>query len=138
MGVEESSAHGGSVTAGAQEKATAAVEASTNVASTAAASAKDVAAEAASQVGDVVALSKQQLGSLVDQTKGELTTQLDKRAAQAATGLSDLSMQLRALAEGRTNEAGGLAGLCARRAAACSGGCDATWTNVARKACWRT
>ena len=110
MGVDESSAHGGSVTAGAQEKATAAVEASTNVASTAAASAKDVAAEAASQVSDVVALSKQQLGSLVDQTKGELTTQLDKRAAQAATGLSDLSMQLRALAEGRTNEAGGLAG----------------------------
>ena len=72
---------------------------------------KDVADEAVNQAKVVAAEARQQVSSLVDQTKGELFKQADDRTKQAADGLRVLAGQVDALANGRPDESGPLAGL---------------------------
>ena len=90
--------------------ADATTSAASDVASTAAAGAKDVAGEAAAQAKVVAGEAKRQVGAVVDKTRQELSSQADQRTQQAAGGLRTLADQVTALAEGRPDEAGPLAG----------------------------
>jgi hypothetical protein len=80
-------------------------------ASTARDGAKEVAGEAVTQVKAVAGEARQQVSSLVEQTRGELSKQADERTKQAASGLRTLADQVDALANGRPDESGPLAGL---------------------------
>jgi hypothetical protein len=88
--------------------------ASSGAAETAAAArdgAKDVAGEAMTQAKAVAGEARQQVSTLVDQTKGELSKQAEDRTKRAAGGLRVLAGQVDALANGRPDESGPLAGL---------------------------
>jgi hypothetical protein len=93
-----------------KDKAAAAGEEASKVASSVGEGTKQVAGEAAAQASAVVGQAKEQLHSLVGQTKGELDAQLSSKGEQVAGGLRNLVGQLDALANGRTAEAGPLAG----------------------------
>jgi ElaB/YqjD/DUF883 family membrane-anchored ribosome-binding protein len=84
--------------------------AATDVASTATSGVQDVAAEAATQAKVVAGEAKRQFGNVVDQTRHELSQQADERTRQVAGGLRTLSDQVSALADGRPDDAGPLAG----------------------------
>ncbi len=73
--------------------------------------AKDVADEAVNQAKAVAGEARQQVSTLVDQTRGELSKQADERTKQAADGLRVFAGQVDALANGRPEESGPLAGL---------------------------
>ena len=92
------------------EVADTAATAASDVASTAAAGAKDAAGEVATQAKVVAGEAKRQIGTVVDQTRRELSQQADERTRQAAGGLRTLADQASALAEGRPEDAGPLAG----------------------------
>jgi len=77
---------------------------------TGAQAAQDVASEATSEPKAVAGHAKDQLGDFVGQARDEVRRQADDRSAQAATGLRSLADQVGALKEGRTEEAGNLAG----------------------------
>jgi hypothetical protein len=81
-----------------------------DAASTAGDEAKHVAATAADQARSVVQEVKDQAGGLVRQTRGELRAQADTRSADAAGAMHTLSDRIRALAEGRPDDAGPLVG----------------------------
>lgn len=93
-----------------QQVADTAKSAASDVASTAASSATDAAGEAATQAKVVVGEAKRQVGNVVDQTRLELSQQADVRTQQAAAGLRTLADQVSALADGRPDDAGPLAG----------------------------
>jgi hypothetical protein len=71
----------------------------------------DVAADATQQVRRVADEVGSQARDLYDTTRVELKTQAEARTERAAEGLRAFSGQVRALAEGRPQEAGRLAGL---------------------------
>jgi len=96
LGTDQSA--GTSTTQGAGQQAS-------QVASTGVESAKNVANEAATQMKDVAGQAKQQIHTLVGQTKDEMRTQAESKGREAATGLRTISDQIRALAEGRPEEA---------------------------------
>lgn len=87
-----------------------AATAASDVASTAATGAKDAASEVATQAKVVAGEAKRQIGTVVDQTRRELSQQADERTRQAAGGLRTLADQASALADGRPDDAGPLAG----------------------------
>ncbi len=96
---------------GSPGQASASGSAPAAVASSAADGAKQVATEAGEQAKQVVGTAKEQLGSLVARTRGELRQQADSGSTKAAGQLRTLSDQVGALAEGRPESAGPLAGL---------------------------
>ena len=76
------------------------------VAQTAQSAAKDVAAEAGTQAQAVVSEVRTQARDLLATTQTELKQQGQARTDRAAEGLRTLSAQVRALSEGRPDEAG--------------------------------
>lgn len=98
------------VGSGPAEVADRATAAAGDVAATATSGARDVAGEAATQARVVAGEAKRQVGNVIDQTRVELSKQADERTRQAAGGLRTLSDQVSALAAGRPDEAGPLAG----------------------------
>jgi hypothetical protein len=89
-----------------KETASAAAEAAAQTAGTAAEGAKQVASEAAQQVTEVTRQAADQARELVGQAQAQLREQAVSQTERAAGGLSDVGRQIRALAEGRTDEAG--------------------------------
>jgi hypothetical protein len=87
-----------------------ATSAAADVAATAGDGVKQAAGEVVTQVHEVAGEAKRQLSSVVDQTRAELTAQATARTSQAASGLRTLADQVQALAQGRLQEAGDLAG----------------------------
>lgn len=81
-----------------------------DAAATAGGEVKRVASEAADKARSVAGEAKQQISGLVQQARDELQMQSRDRSRQAAGGLRTLSDQLHALTEGRTADAGPLAG----------------------------
>jgi len=96
--------------AGAKEKAKEAASVATdegkNVASTAADQAKSVAETAKGQARSVTVEAKNQAQRVLGDAHGELSSQLEQRVGQAAEKARSTGDQLRALAEGRVDEAG--------------------------------
>jgi hypothetical protein len=88
---------------GAQERINA-------VAGTAADEAKELARQAGGQVRQVAQEAKHELRSLTEQGRQELRSQAEAQTERASQNLRTLSDQTRALAEGRPDEAGPLAG----------------------------
>jgi hypothetical protein len=88
---------------GAQERINA-------VAGTAADEAKELARQAGGQVRQVAQEAKHELRSLTEQGRQELKSQAEAQTERASQNLRTLSDQTRALAEGRPDEAGPLAG----------------------------
>ena len=84
--------------------------AASNVASDAGDGLKQAAGEVATQAQNVAGEAKRQLSSVVHQTRSELTDQAATRTSQAAAGLRTLADQVQALAQGRPQDAGDLAG----------------------------
>jgi len=84
---------------------------SSNVAHTALDAGKDVAHEATTQAAAVAGQAKEQLGAVVSQAKDELRSELNDRSEQAANGLRKLSEQMKALTDGRPQQAGQLGAL---------------------------
>ena len=81
-----------------------------NVASTAAEGVREVADEVRTQAKAVAGEARQQLDGLITQARDEVSGQAQQRSDQAATQLRTLSQQLVALADGRPESAGPLAG----------------------------
>ena len=79
-----------------------------HVGAAAAEGAKQVAGEASVQTKAVVGQAKQQIDSLLSQSREEVRQQAETRSAQAASGLRNLSEQVAALADGRSDSAGSL------------------------------
>lgn len=88
---------------GAQERARA-------VAGTAADEAKELARQAGGEVRQVAQEAKHELRSLTEQGRQELKSQAQAQTQRASQNLRTLSDQTQALAEGRPDEAGPLAG----------------------------
>ncbi len=99
----------------AGETAGVAAEQGRNVASTAADQAKAVAGEAKSQAMSVTSEARQQASRVVDDASSELRQQLEQRLTELAHSARGTAGELRALHEGRTDEAG-RAGNLARQA----------------------
>lgn len=76
------------------------------VASTATEQAKSVAGEAATQAKSVADEARGQASRVIGDASSELQQQVDQRLSQAATSARSTAGQLRALAEGRPQEAG--------------------------------
>ena len=89
-----------------KETASAAAQAASQTAGTAAEGAKQVASEAAQQVTEVTRQATDQARELVNQAQTQLREQAVSQHERAASGLADVGRQIRALAEGRTDEAG--------------------------------
>jgi hypothetical protein len=89
-----------------KQTATVAAEATSQVAGTAAEGAKEVASQAAQQATEVTKEASEQARQLVEKAQGDLRQQASSQAERATNGLRDVSKQVRALAEGRTDEAG--------------------------------
>jgi len=90
--------------------ATTAKAAATDVAAEASDGIKEIATEVTTQAQQVAGEAKRQLSSIVDQTRAEFADQAEARTSQAATGLRTLAGQVEALAQGRPQDAGDLAG----------------------------
>jgi len=80
------------------------------VAQSAADAGKEVASAVSERTAAVADTAKQQLTTIVNQAKGEFRTQAESQGHQAIGGLRTLSDQVSALASGRPEEAGQLAG----------------------------
>jgi hypothetical protein len=80
------------------------------VAGTAADEAKELARQAGGEVRQVTQEAKHELRSLTEQGRQELKSQAEAQTQRASQNLRTLSDQTRALAEGRPDEAGPLAG----------------------------
>jgi hypothetical protein len=80
------------------------------VAQSAAEAGKEVASAVSERTSAVANTAKQQLSTIVHQAKGEFRTQAESQGQQAIGGLRTLSDQVSALASGRPEEAGQLAG----------------------------
>jgi hypothetical protein len=91
-----------------QGKQTASVagDAASQTAATAADGAKQVASEAAQQITDVTRQATDQARELVGQAQSQLHEQATSQTQRAASGLADVGRQLKALGDGRTDEAG--------------------------------
>jgi len=89
-----------------KQTASAAADATTEVAGTAAEGAKQVASEAAQQVTEVAKTASDQARQLAEKAQSDLRQQAAAQTGRAAGGLRDVSHQVRALTEGRTDEAG--------------------------------
>ena len=89
-----------------RQAATAAAEAGTQVAGAGADGVRQVASEAASQAGQVTRQATEQARDLAQQAQTQLREQAGTQAQKAAGGLRDVSQQVRALSEGRSDEAG--------------------------------
>jgi hypothetical protein len=82
-----------------------------NIAGTAAEGVREVADEVRTQAREVTGQAREQLDEFVGQARDEVRQQVQQRSEQAAGQLRTLSDQLVALAEGRPESAGSLAGL---------------------------
>src|SRR5215212_11407200 len=98
-----------------KESASTAVAKSGEVASTATEGGRQVASEASRQAGQLTQEALSSARTLVGEATGSLREQAGQQTERAASGLRSLSEQVRALAEGRPDEAGG-AGDYARQA----------------------
>jgi hypothetical protein len=85
-------------------------EEASNVAQTATEGVREVADEVRTQAKAVAGEARQQFEDLVDQARDEFRQQAQQRNDQAAEQLRTLSEQIAALAEGRPEDAGPLAG----------------------------
>src|SRR5215212_2235624 len=89
-----------------KESASTAVAKSGEVASTATEGGRQVASEASRQAGQLTQEALESARGLVSEATGSLREQAGQQTERAASGLRSLSEQVRALAEGRTDEAG--------------------------------
>lgn len=89
-----------------QQTASAAAEAAGQTVGTATEGAKQVASEAAQQVTEVTRQATDQARELVGQAQTQLREQAVAQTRKAAGGLADVGRQIRALSEGRTDQAG--------------------------------
>lgn len=99
-----------------KQTASAAAEAAGQTAATATEGAKQVASEAATQVTEVTRQATDQARELVSQAQSQLHEQATTQTERAAGGLADFGRQLRALGDGRPDQAG-IAGDAARQLA---------------------
>ena len=84
---------------------------SAEVAETAKQAGKDVMSEVGEQTSAVARTAKDQFDQLASQTRQEVKAQTEQRSEQLAVRLQTWAGQLRALAEGRVDDAGELRGL---------------------------
>jgi len=89
-----------------KQAATAAAEAGGQVAGAGADGVRQVASEAASRAGEVTRQATEQTRDLVQQAQSQLREQAGSQAQRAAGGLRDVGQQVRALSEGRSDQAG--------------------------------
>jgi hypothetical protein len=90
----------------ASEAASTAMAKTGEVAGTATEGARQVASEASRQAGQLAQEALSSARTLVGEATGSLREQAGQQTERAASGLRSLSDQVRALAEGRTEEAG--------------------------------
>jgi hypothetical protein len=90
----------------ASEAASTAVARTGEVAGAATEGARQVASEASRQAGELTTEALTSARNLVGEATGSLRDQAGQQTERAASGLRSLSDQVRALAEGRTDEAG--------------------------------
>jgi hypothetical protein len=90
----------------ASEAATTAAAKTSEVAGTATEGARQVASEASRQAGQLTQEALSSARNLVGEATGSLREQAGQQTERAASGLRTLSDQVRALAEGRPDEAG--------------------------------
>ena len=90
----------------AKETATTAVAKTGDVASTATEGARDVASEATRQASQLTKEAAAQARNLASETTGQLRDHAGQQTERAASGLRSLSEQVRALSDGRPDEAG--------------------------------
>jgi hypothetical protein len=90
----------------AAEAASTAVTKTGEVAGTATEGARQVASEASRQASQLTSEALSSARTLVGEATGSLREQAGQQTERAASGLRSLSDQMRALAEGRTDEAG--------------------------------
>ncbi len=90
----------------AKEAATTAVAKTADVASTATEGARDVASEATRQASQLTKEAAAQARNLASETTGQLRDHAGQQTERAASGLRSLSEQVRALSDGRPDEAG--------------------------------
>jgi ElaB/YqjD/DUF883 family membrane-anchored ribosome-binding protein len=102
----QGSGNGGGVKEKAHETASVVADQGKSVASTATDQARTVADTAKGQARGVTVEAKHQARRVLGDAQGELQTQLEQRVGQAADKARSTGGQLRALAEGRTDEAG--------------------------------
>ncbi|HEX2577080.1 MAG TPA: hypothetical protein VHK88_12075 [Aquihabitans sp.] len=95
----------------AADTAGTAAEQSKAVAGTAAAQAKDVVADAKGQLGTVTSEAKGQAQKVMSTATSDLESQLEQRLSKASEAARTKATQLRALADGNTEEAGPLVDL---------------------------
>ena len=89
-----------------RQTASAAADAGSQVAGAGIDGARQVATDAAQQAGEVTRLATDQARDLVEQAQSQLREQAGTQAQKAAGGLRDVSSQVRALSEGRADQAG--------------------------------
>jgi hypothetical protein len=89
-----------------KQTASAAADAGSQVVGAGAEGARQVAAEAAGQAGEVTRQATEQARDFAQQAQSQLRDQAGTQAQRAASGLRDVGQQVRALSEGRSDEAG--------------------------------
>lgn len=89
-----------------KQAASAAAEAGGQVAGAGVEGVRQVASEAATQAGEVTRQATEQTRDLVQQAQSQLRDQAGTQAQRAAGGLRDVGQQVRALSEGRSDQAG--------------------------------
>ncbi len=89
-----------------KQTASAAAEAGSQVAGAGAEGVRQVASEAATQAGEVTRQATEQARDLVQQAQTQLRDQAGTQAQRAAGGIRDVGQQVRALSEGRSDQAG--------------------------------
>lgn len=92
--------------AAASDTAGSAAEQGQAVAQTAASQAQDVASHARDQVGTVATEARQQAQKVMSSTTSEVQSQLQQRLGTASSSARSTASELRALVEGRPDEAG--------------------------------
>ena len=99
-----------------KETASVAADAASQTVATATEGTKQVASTAAEQVTEVTRQATDQARELVGQARSQLHEQASSQTDRAASGLADVGRQIRALSDGRPEEAG-MAGDAARQLA---------------------
>lgn len=89
-----------------KQTAAAAADAGSQVAGAGVDGARQVASEAATQAGEVTRQATEQARELVQQAQTQLRDQAGTQAQRAAGGLREVGQQVRALSEGRSDQAG--------------------------------
>jgi hypothetical protein len=92
---------------GAKQAASRAADESKQVAQTAGEQTREVVGAVKEQAGDVVATAKQQGRNVAHETREQLRHQADSQTQRLAEALRSVGGQVQALADGRTQEAGG-------------------------------